>query len=108
MQNLDDIFYGEFAQMMRQMKGLHGNISLSDIPLSEELAKRCKVVNKQLVHIRGISDEIYSGLNDTTAILWVRPNLQRRKFDSTGKFIEKDGNYVFEEVDVPHDCVAVI
>lgn len=108
MQYLDDIFFNEFTQMMRQLKSINGNVSLSDIPLSDDLAKKCVVLNKQLVRIKGITDEVYSGLNDTTAILWVKPNLARRKYDSAGKFIQKDGKYVFEEVDVPHECVAII
>lgn len=107
MPSLDEIFYKEFNQMLSQRKAQSGVVNLYDLTLPDDIAKN-KIDTHEKVLIRGINDEYYSKLNNTEALLLSRPNLKRRKFDYKGEFIQKDGNFVFEEVDVHNNCVAVV
>lgn len=103
----DDSFIRDFNKMMRELKQ-NNNPSLNSLPLSEELASQCIVNKADMVFIRGINDEVYAKLNNTTGLIWTRPDLRRRKFDSNGEYIKKDGNYVFEDVTLPHSCIAFV
>lgn len=107
MPSLDEMFYREFNQMLSQRKAQLGVVNLYDLALPESVANST-IDTHDKVYISGIDDEYYSKLNGTEAILLSRPNLKRRKFDYKGEFIKKDGNYVFEEVDVHNKCVAVV
>lgn len=107
MQSLDDMFYKEFQQMMAQRKAYSGVMNLYDLALPPDV-KNGVISKNDKVYIKGISDEYYSKLNDTEAILLSRPNLKRRKFDYKGEFIKKDGDYMYEEVDVHTGNVAIV
>lgn len=107
MQSLDDMFVKEFSQMMAQRKAHTGIMNLYDLPLPQDVQNGVVSQNERIL-IRGISDEYYGKLNDTEVILLSRPSLKRRKFDYKGEFIKKDGNYVFEEVDVHSGNVAIV
>ena len=104
----DELFQKEFQAMMRQLRAENGNMSLSDIPLSAELAKRCFVLKQDMVYICNIDDEYYGRLNGEEAILLSRPSLKRRMYDSKGEFVKKDGVVQYKEVDVPNNCLAVV
>ena len=107
MQTLEEIFYKEFNSMLAQRRASCGVVNLYDLPMPESIANNT-IDTHDKVLISGIDDEYYSKLNNTEAILLSRPNLKRRKFDYKGEFIKKDDNFVFEEVDVPKSCVAVV
>lgn len=107
MKTLEEIFYKEFNQMLSQRKAQSGVINLYDIPIPESVARN-KIDTNERVYISGITDEYYSKLNNTEAILLSRPSLTRRKFDYKGEFIMKDGKYVTEDVDVHSGCVAIV
>lgn len=105
---LDDLFVKEFKSMMTQLKHRNGNLDLNALPLSHDLSTCCTVSNNPLVVLRGIEDEYYSRLNNQVGILWVRPNLKRRKYGSDGNYIKKNGNFVIEDVSLPQDCIAYV
>lgn len=107
MPSLDEIFYKEFNQMLSQRKAQSGVLNLYELSVPDEIKSNTISLNEK-VYIDGISDEYYSKLNNTEAILLSRPSLNRRKFDYKGEFIKKDGNYVLEEVDVKSGCVAIV
>ena len=109
MASLDEIFYKEFTQMMLKLKGLSGYQNLTDIALPPQASGRFLIEKHEKVAIANISDEFYSKLNNTEALLWNKGALNRRKFDHKGEFIkDKDGNYVLEDVVCPHECAAII
>lgn len=108
MASLDEIFFKEFNLMMSQRKGMTGQVNLNDIPLPPGAEKHLFVETRDKVKIIGISEQYYSKLHGTEALLWGRKQLHRRKFDYKGQFIQKDGKFVLEEVTCPQECVAVI
>lgn len=108
MATLDEIFFKEFTAMMYQRKGMTGQVNLNDIPLPPGADKHLFVEKRDKVRIIGIQEEYYNKLDGTEALLWGRSQLQRRKFDYKGEFIQKDGQYVLEDVTCPQECVAVI
>lgn len=102
----EEIFYKEFNQMINQLKAMNGVVNIYDIPLP---SFPFKVEQRDLVAIGNIGVDYYSKLNDTEAILWSNGQLKRRKFDYKGEFMkDKNGNQIFVDVTLPHDCVAVI
>lgn len=104
----EEIFYQEFMSMMHQRKAYRGVVALNDIPIQ---ANDWVVDTRDRVLIKGISEEYYSKLNDTEAILWTKPKLNRRKFDHEGKFIMRSDDptkFQLEEVTLPHKCVAIV
>ena len=106
--NSDDLFCREFVAMMRGLKGIHGNMSVLDVPIPDELKNKCFVLNAHQVYIDGIETEYYSNLNRGIHIMLSKPSLLRRKFDHTGQFIKnQDGSYKTEEVPVHHGMVAI-
>lgn len=107
MPSLEEIFYKEFNQMMSQRKAQSDVINLYDLAVPDIIARNTVSMNEK-VYITGITDEYYSKLNDTEAIMLSRPILKRRKFDYKGDFIKKDDNFVFEDVDVHNGCVAIV
>lgn len=108
MQNLDDIFFSEFNLMMRNLKAINGNSSLNNLIIDDYLLDECIIFKHDKVLINGINEEYYNKLNGTEALLWQRPNLKRRTYDSEGKFIVKNDNYVLQDVTLPHDCSAIV
>ena len=107
MATLDEIFFREFKNTVQVRAGIT-NIKLSDLGIPRGVAKRSIVSKSKLVLLGGIEDSYYSALNNTENILLSRPNLRRRKFGANGKFIVKNGNFVYEDIALPHGCVAII
>lgn len=109
MATLDEIFVREFTKMMQERKAITGVRNLSDIPLPPE-AINFKVENHDKVVIRGINDEYFGKLNEKEHSLWSKGALYKRKYDYKGEFIrdKKTGDYVYEQVTCPQDCVAII
>lgn len=109
MASLDEIFYKEFQAMMYQRKGMTGQVNLNDIPLPPGSDKHLFVETRDKVRIIGITEEYFSKLNGTEALLWGRSQLKRRKFDYRGEFMrDKDGKYILQDVTCPQECVAII
>lgn len=109
MAQLDEIFYKEFTQMMHSLKCMNGTCNLTDIPLPQEADGKFLIEKRNKVIVRGISEEYYSKLNESEALLWGSSALRRRKYDYKGEFMrDKDGNYLLQDVPCPHDCTAVI
>lgn len=107
MPSLEEMFYKEFNQMMQMRKAQVGVVGLYDLQVPPIIANSSIAKNEKVL-LRGITTEYYSQLEGSEAILLSRPNLKRRKFDYTGKYIQKDGNYVFEDVTLHTGCVAVV
>lgn len=109
MASSDEIFFKEFKAMMNDLKAVTGYINLTDIPFPPELAGRMTQTSKEMVAISPIQDEYYSRLGNTLGILWGKAPLMRRKFDYKGNFItDKDGNYIWKDVNCPSECAAVV
>jgi len=110
MATLEEIFYKEFNQMMQMLKGYNGYHALDEVPIPNELqSKFTGAVVHDKVAIHGIDDEYFGKLNDTEVLLWNKGALNRRKFDYKGEFMkDKDGNYLLEDVILPHKCLAVV
>lgn len=109
MATLDEIFYKEFTHMMQQLKGMNGQCNLNDIELPPDKAPYFLIEKRNKVIISGITEEYYSKLNGTEALLWGSSALRRRKFDYQGKFLrDRDGHYILQDVPCPHECVAII
>lgn len=103
----EEIFYKEFNRMMQQLKARNGVVNLNEIPLPTDIDLHQE--HSEIVAINGIEDEYYSKLNDTTPLLWGNRKLKRRKFDFRGEFMKDDnGNYIYLDVPLPRDCIAVI
>ena len=107
MATLDEMFYREFKNTVQVRAGIT-NIKLSDLGIPRGVARRSIISKSKMVLIGGIKDDYYSALNNTENIFLSRPNLKRRKFGANGKFIVKNGNYVYEDVALPHGCVAIL
>ena len=105
MASLDEIFYKEFMNMLSKRKSMSPVLDLNKLILPPNIGS---ISNYDKVYIRGIQDDYYSKLNNTEAILLSRPNLRRRKFDYKGELIRKNDDYVYEEVDIPNTCVAIV
>lgn len=109
MATTDEIFYKEFNSTMQQLRGIQGCCNLQDIPLPPEAEGKFFIEKRDKVVITGITEDYYSKLNNTEALLWGSKALQRRKFDYKGEFMRgKDGNYMLQDVPCPHDCVAIM
>lgn len=109
MYNLDDLFLKEFNSMMRQLKGINGNMNILELELPHEVTENYFIESHDKVFINNITDEYYSRLNGSVAHVWSRPDLKRRKFDSKGNYIkDKNGNYVLEDITLPHSCLAIV
>lgn len=109
MASLDEIFFKEFQAMMYQRKGMTGQVNLNDIPLPPGAERHLFVETRDKVKIIGISEEYFSKLDGTEALLWGHKQLQRRKFDYQGKFMkDKEGRYILRDVTCPQECTAVI
>lgn len=77
---------------------------LKDVP-----APSYKVCKANLVLLRGIKEQYYSLLNNSESMLWTRPDLKKRKFNSNGEFLrDANGSVLSEDIPLPHGCVAVI
>lgn len=102
----EEIFYKEFNQMVYQLKANNGVLDLNTIPLP---SLPFRVEQREQVVIGNIEVDYYSKLNDSEALLWSNGQLKRRKFDYKGEFMkDKNGNQIFTDVTLPHNCVAVI
>lgn len=109
MASLDEIFYKEFTQMMQVLKANNGVCNLTDIPLPPEVEGKFFIETRKKVRIDGITEDYYSKLNGTEALLWGNSAMRRRKFDYQGNFIKDDnGKFVLEEVSCKSDSVGVI
>lgn len=103
----DNLFYNEFNKMMYYRKGVTGSFSIKGISLKTPLdgnvmSKKAKVL------MRGIQDEYYKQLNDTTAILLTGCSLYRRKYNKDGFLKNKEGEVLKDRYAVPRECVAVL
>lgn len=105
MSSLDELFYKEFTQTMRARASFKP-LDITKVPIPSfkaDLVKADKVI------VRGIKDEYYSKLNGKECILWSRPKLRRRRFDSTGNFLKNaNGEQLYTEVPVPRSCIAIL
>lgn len=106
MQSAEEIFYKEFMQMMYKRRGINNMFSVYNMDVPSESLGR--IVNRDMLKISGVSEEYYSKLNETEAMLWSHGKLARRKYDYKGEYIKENGRYVTQEVTLPHECVAVI
>lgn len=108
MLTLDELFYKEFTTSMRARSSTKP-LDIKSIGIPASVLKSSRVEKADLVIVRGINDKHYSGLNTTEAILWTRPKLKRRKFNSRGEFIvDAGGNVLSEDIALPHGSVALI
>lgn len=104
---LEEMFCKEFTKMLSVRKANSPVLDLHSLEVPEECNKGILKYNK--VYIKGISEEYYSKLNNTEALIWSGGKLVRRKFDYKGEYIkDKDGKYKVEDVPVPHNAIAVI
>lgn len=110
MKSLDMIFAKEFKMTCQQRLARTGAININQIPVPDGMmtpvVPKFRKMNKVL--IRGIRIEYFAELNNTTAYLWLKPNLRRRKFDRFGKFKKENGHFLFDDVVLPQDCAAII
>ena len=109
MATLEEIFYKEFNGMMQQLKVNNGILNINEVPMPPEASSYFKMEKHDIVAIQGINDEYYSKLNNTESLLWNSGQLKRRRFDYKGEFMkDKDGHQLYDDVTLPHECVAVI
>lgn len=102
----EEIFFKEFNQMINQLKATNGVLDLYNLPLPNY---NFRVEKSEIVAIGGIEVEYYEKLNNSECLLWSWGQLKRRKFDYKGEYIkDKDGNQIFVDVTLPHECVAVV
>lgn len=102
----EEIFFKEFNQMVYQLKANNGVVNLYDIPLPP---LPFKMEKREIAAIGNIEEEYYSKLNNSEALLWSNGQLKRRRFDYKGEYMkDKEGNQIFDDVNLPHGCVAVI
>lgn len=109
MASADEIFYKEFKQMMGELKSMNGNVDLYDVPMPPSLEQRLKIEKRDMVAIAEIPDQYYGKLGNSFALLWGRGRLARRKYDYKGEYmLDKNGNFTWQDVTVPQDCVAIL
>lgn len=106
MATLEELFFREFNQMMNQRRAQNPTFDIYQLDLPPQVLG--DVCTKEMVYIKDIGEEYYKELNDTEAILWSHGKLSRRKYDYQGKYIMKDGHYLIEDVNLPHEAVAVV
>lgn len=109
MPSLDEVFAKEFRHMMNELKANTGYIQLSDIPMPPELAPYMKREVRDMVAVGKINDQYYGKLSDSTALLWGRTQLSRRKFDYKGEYLkDKNDKYILEPVECPQECEGIV
>ena len=103
---LDEVFYKEFRNTMSILRCKNeGSFKVSQIPLPK---LEYKVDKAKRVFIHGVTDEYYSSLNNTDALLWSKPDLKSRKFSRKGFLKDSNNNYIFSHVKLPKECVAIL
>lgn len=101
------MFCKEFTKMMNMRKAMTPSFDLQQLDVSPKSVG--EVINNDKVYIKGIEEEYFSNLNDTEAIVWSGGKLKRRKYDYQRNYIrDKNGNYVTEDVVIPHDSIAIV
>lgn len=107
--NADKLFIKEFKTMLDQRSresGAFEKFRIHNLPVPTTVKKpNIKIVN---VFINEISEEYFERLNGSTAQLI--PNtvaLTKRKTLPDGTFKKSDGSFVYQNIPVPRDCVAI-
>lgn len=107
MKTAEQIFVQEFKQMQAQLRANNPMFDMYSLAVPKESLG--DIVKKDMVYIKGIDEEYYNTLNNTEALIWSHGKLCRRKFDYKGEYIRDDkGNYVTQDVVLPHECIAII
>lgn len=106
--SMDAVFVKEFDTMVREL-AVTNRADLFSLPVPDSFRLSKMDTTFSQVVFKGIEEQYYDKLNDTTGYLLSRPNLVRKKFNSNGDYVkDKNGNYFTEDVDVPQECVAVL
>lgn len=106
--SMDAVFVKEFDTMVREL-AVTNRVDLFSLPVPDSFHFSKMDISFDQVTFRGIEEQYYGGLNETTGYLLSRPNLVRKKFNSNGDYVkDKNGNYFTEDVTVPQECVAVL
>lgn len=107
MKSAEQIFVQEFKQMQAQLKANNPLFDMYSLEIPKESLGT--ITTRDMVIIKGIQEEYYDKLNNTEALIWSHGKLCRRKFDYKGEYIKDDnGNYVTQDVTLPHECIAII
>lgn len=115
MPNSDYVFYREFVDMMNGRRAcLQQGFRYIDLPLPNLSTMISGAPKRKQVWISNkedskIEEQFFSALNGTQAELVGKTTLLKRQFLSNGDF-RKDakGNFVFTQIPVKHECVAIL
>lgn len=112
---VDSVFNREFKEMMNARKAKVTGFALSSITMPDfsELTKTegLFVGNRKLkvALIRKIDEPFFERLNNTEVELIGKTKLLKRQVLSDGTFRkDKNGNYVADDIVVPHTCIAIL
>lgn len=113
MKSFDEHFYKEFENMMRERSYYSGNLNLYNIPfptfptmVTDVLINKDKneeeLNEKERVYIvKNLKEPYFDKLNDAKVKLVTKDEILKRRADSTGKFLIKDGEFIYEKITVP-------
>ena len=107
--NMDILFKREFTSMMAARKAEAGVVNIEKIPIPPiPTISKGKPTNK-LGTIRGVEEEYFEKLNNSTIELLPRMELQKRQVLADGSFRkDKEGNYVTDHIPVPQGSLAIL
>lgn len=115
MQNSDYVFYREFVEMMNGRRAcMQQGFKYVDLPLPELSTMINGAPKRRQVFISNkennkITERFYEALNGTQAELVGKTTLLKRQFLSDGSFRkDANGNYVYSQIPVKHECVAIL
>lgn len=109
MQTNDALFYKEFKEMMAGRRAISGVFNIRSLPLPPSQQLVLSRPKKQVALIRGIKEPFFERLNKEEVQLLGRVSLKKRQVMSDGNFRkDSEGNYVYTQIAVPRDSVAII
>lgn len=105
----DSVFHKEFRDMMNGRKSISQNFNLVDLPLPNLDTMINGIPKGQMALVKGIKEPFFDRLNNTEVQLVGRTTLKKRQVLSDGGFRKnKDGNYEYTQIPVPHGHVAIL
>lgn len=114
MQNSDYVFYREFVDMMNGRRLTNQGFRYVDLPFPAFTSMINGAPKRKSVYISDndenkITVPFFEALNGSTAELVGKTTLLKRQFLADGSFRkDKNGNFMYTQVPVKHECVAIM
>jgi hypothetical protein len=109
MQTNDAVFAKEFRDMMNGRRSMAHSFKIMDLPLPRLDTMINGIPKGRIALVKGVTEMFFDRLNEQEVQLVGRTTLKKRQVLSDGSFRrDSSGNYVYDQIPVSHDCVAVV